>query len=140
MSKNSAHFSLLNDTLLFQKYEFFIQFFCKNQKNSIFCEKFFGTENYCSKITMIFFFPYRYPIVEHSFKKFSKYLKNRVIFEFFFIFFFYEACCFAVFQPTYRKCMLGDNSILPVSESVPFKKQMWIFNVIFEKKIAQCVP
>ena len=54
-SKNLSHFSLLNDTFLFQKYEFFIQFFCKNRKNSIFREKIFGAENYRSKIAVIFF-------------------------------------------------------------------------------------
>ena len=30
--------------------------------------------------------------------------------------------------------MSDDNSVLPVLESVPFKKQMQIFNAIFEKK------
>ena len=59
-------------------------------------------------------------------------LKSRD-FRFFFRF-FYEARHSAVFQPTYRKCMSGDNSILPISDSVPFKKQMQIFNAIFEKK------
>ena len=54
----------------------------------------------------------------------------RILFRFFF---FYEARRFTVFQPTCRKCMSSDSSILPVSESVPFKKQMRIFNANFEK-------
>ena len=98
----------------------------------IFREKFFGAENYSWKIVVIFL-PQRCPVEEHSFGQFLKYLENRSIFDFFPIF-FYEARRSAVFQPTCRKCMSVDNSILPVSESVPFKKQMRIFNAIFEKK------
>ena len=54
-------------------------------------------------------------------------------FLFLFLFFFFDARRSVVFQPTCWKCMSDDNSILPVSESVPFKKQMRIFNAIFEK-------
>ena len=68
------------------------------------------------------FFPDTCPVDEHSFRRFLKYLENRAIFEFF-SFFFYEARHSAVFQPMCRECMSGVNSILPVSESVPFKKQ-----------------
>ena len=69
---------------------FFIQFFCKNRKNSIFREKFFGAENYRSKIDG--------PIDEHSL--FLKYLENREIFDFFH--FFYEVRRSSTFQPTCR--------------------------------------
>ena len=69
-----------------------------------------------------------------TFQKFLKSLENCVIFEFFTFFFFYKMRRSAVFQPMCWKCMLGDNSILPVLESVPFKKQMRVFNVVSEKK------
>ena len=68
------------------------------------------------------FFPDGRPVNEHSFRRFLIYLENCAIFDFF-GFFFYETRRSAVFQPTCRKCMLGDNSILPVSESVPFENK-----------------
>ena len=119
MPKNSANFSLLNDNLLFQKYEFFIQFFCENRKNSIFREKFFGTENYRSKIAVIFsqIGVHSKNICSGDFWNISKIGWFSIFFRF-----FYEACRSAVFQPTGRKCMSGDKSIFPVSESIPFKK------------------
>ena len=134
-SKNSAHFSLLNDTLLFQKYEFFIQFFCKNRKNLIFCERFFGAENYRSKIAVIFF-QIGVPVEEYLFRKFLKYLENHAISDFF----FYEVSHSAIFQPTCQKCMSGDNSILLVSEPSPLKNKCRFLMRFLKKKITQYVP
>ena len=132
-SKNLAHFSFLNDSLLFQKYKFFIQFFCKN-RNRIFCEKFFAAENYCLKIALIFFQIDVWSMII----RFRDFWNTSKIswFSNFFPFFFCEVCRSAVFQSMCRKCMSGDSSILPVSKTVPFKKQMRIFTAIFEKKIA----
>ena len=133
ITKNLAYFSLLDNVIFFQKYEFFIWFFCKNPKNSVFREKKFHAEIYTSKIAIIFF-SVRYPVEKPSCRRFLKSLQNHTIFEFFFCF-PYEARHSAIFHRRRQKCMSGNSSALPVLESVRFKKQTLIFNVIFEKKV-----
>ena len=54
-------------------------------------------------------------------------------FQFFFRF-FYEARRSAVFQSTCQKCMSVDSSILPLSESILFRKQMKILMQFLKKK------
>ena len=54
-----------------------------------------------------------------------------------FFLFPYKAHNFAIFQPIFQKWRSGNSSGHPVSESVQFQKQIWIFNAIFVKKKIQ---
>ena len=79
----------MNNTLLFQKYEFLSNFFAKIEKTRFFVKNFLAP-----KITVRnrgYFFPDRCPVEEHSFQRFLKYLKNRAIFDFFFRLFLQSA-------------------------------------------------
>ena len=124
---------IIHEISLLNKYFIDFQFFCKNLKNLIFREKFFGAKNYRSKIAVIFF-PDRCPVEEHSFRRFLKYLKNHAIFDFFFRFFFTMRVALPFFNPRAGNAWLAITLFFLFQSPSPIKKKMRIFNAIFEKK------
>ena len=87
---------------------------------------------------MIIFFPVRYPVDKPSCRRFLKSPRNHVIFEFFFCFPF-EVRYSANFYQTCRKCMSGNSSGLPISQSVRnFFKKDWKKSSKIEKSTAIC--
>ena len=110
----------------------FYLIFSKNRKYLI-----FRKEKIIPKVSnqklRFFFFLVAYLVDKTSCKRFLNSLKNHARFKFFFCF-PYKLHYSAIFQPTCRKWRSGSSFGLPVSESAQFKKQIWIFNAIFEKK------